>query len=772
MKNRIMHREVLLLLALMYVLPMVSAIGKVSPSAKTGKSIASEDIIRSKVDSLVRIMTLEEKVGQMGSVGLTAICQGPFWSSADTLVLDEGKMHDILIKNGIGTVLSKGKYPVSTNEWYRIVKQIQDYLAKNQRVYVPLLVANDALHGATFTANSTIFPHQINVAASWDPSLAEQVGIISSYEFRAGNNFLNYAPDVDIAPQPQWGRMFETFGEDTYLTTQMANAFVKGSQGSDLTDTTKAAVCLKHYLGYGNPSVGKDRANAQISENVLRQNYLPPFLEAIKNGARSVMINSACINGEPVLVSKHWLTDVLKKEYGFNGVLMSDWDDLNKLISIHRVAKNKKEAAEIAVNAGMDMCMIPYDAQFCIDVVELVHEGRISQERVNDAVRRILTLKLTCGLFEHPYVNPKGYTKYASAEYQQVSLNGALESITLLKNDSVLPIVGRGNRFLITGPGANSTLALNGPWSRSWQGDDSSYEDSTKLTIYRAMAAQYSNVVYVPGCTYDKEVSYANAVAAAHNVDYIVASLGEAPSTEKPSDIDLLDLNSVQIKLIQQLATAGKPIIVILQQNRPRIIREIEPLVKGILYAYWPGHQGGVALAKLISGEVSPSGKLPFTYHKFSGNIVPYNSKTSDRYNVTGELNNYKPQFCFGYGLSYAKFSYSNVKINRQQFGLNDTVVVSVDVANLSDIKAKEVVQLYYADLIASISPNMSNLVRFSKIELNPHRSKTVTFLLTAKDLRFVNLKNKWVIEEGDFDLMVGANSDNTISKRIYFTGK
>lgn len=775
MKVRVVLFKGVLLLVMLQVSFVSFAAKKVAAGENKRSPQTTEEKIQLKVDSLLSIMTLEEKVGQMGSVGLTAICEGSFWSSADTLVLDETKMNDMLIKNGVGTLLSKGKYPVSTNEWYRLVKQIQDYLAKHQRIYVPIFMANDAVHGANYTANSTIFPHEINLAASWDPSLAEQVGSITSYEFRAGNNFLNYAPDLDIAPQPQWGRVFETFGEDTYLTCQMGNAFVKGSQGDNLADTTKAAVCLKHYIGYGNPSVGKDRGNAFIAENVLRQQYLPPFLEAINSGAQSVMINSSCVNGEPILISKHWLTDVLKKEYGFKGALISDWADLLKLISVHRVSASTKESAELAVNAGLDMCMIPYDAQFCKDVVELVKEGRITQERVNDAARRILTLKYSCGLFSHPYVNPKGYTKYSSAEHQNVSLNGAIESITLLKNDGVLPVlVGKGKKFLVTGPGANSTTALNGPWSRTWQGSDPVYEDSTKLTIFKAMAAQYgaSNVVYVPGCTYNSEVSYANAIAAAKDADYIIASLGEVPSTEKPSDIDMLDLNPAQVELIKQLATTGKPIVVVLQQNRPLIIRDIEPFVKAIFNAYWPGHQGGVALAKLISGEVSPSGKLPFTYHQYSGNIVPYNSKPCDRVDASEKLMNYKPQYYFGYGLGYVNFNYGNVKVDKLSFGKKDTVTISVDVTNTGTMKAKEVVQLYYSDLVASISPNLSNLVRFSKIELAPGETKCVKFSICIKDLMFVDLKNQWVIEAGDFDLMIGSSSNVTTNKRIHYTGK
>ena len=762
------------LLMLILLVSTTSFAKKKAAAPLVVKTIAlSPEVIKLKVDSLLSIMTLEEKVGQMGSIGLTAVTEGPFWSSADTLLLDEAKMHDLMIANGVGTILGKGKYPVSIEEWYRIVKKVQDYLAVNQRIKIPAFVANDAVHGATYNAKSTIFPHEINIAASWDPSLAEQVGAITSYEFRAGNNVLNYAPDIDVAPQPEWGRGFETFGEDSYMTIQMANAFIKGSQGNNLADTTKAAVCLKHFLGYGNPAVGKDRGNAQISENVLRQIYLPPFLEAINSGAQSLMVNSSCINGVPVLTSKYWLTDVLKKEYGFSGVVMSDWDDLSKMITIHRVSSNRKQSAEIAVNAGLDMCMIPYDAQFCKDVVELVHEGKISQERVNDACSRILTLKYKCGLFSKSYVNPKGYTQYSSKEHQQVALDGALASITLLKNEgNVLPIVGSGKKFLVTGPGANTTNALNGPWSRSWSGTDPNYEDTTKLTIYKALVAQYgsANVTYAAGSTYNAEVSYAKAVEAAKGVDYIVASLGETPATEKPSDIDNLDLDLAQVELIKQLATTGKPIIVVLQENRPRIIREIEPLVKAIFDAYWPSHQGGVALAKLISGQVCPSGKLPITYHKYSGNIVPYNTKPCDRFDDREQLNNYKPQYHFGYGLSYTTFNYSNVVVNKEQFSSNDTVTISVDVTNTGTMKAKEVVQLYWADLVCSISPNLSNLIRFSKIELNPGQTKTVTFSLTPKDLMFVNLDNKWVIEEGDFNLMIGASSNNTTNRKIHFT--
>lgn len=728
-----------------------------------------------KADSLLKLLSLEEKVGQMTNIGLTALTQGPFWTNADTLLLDSTKMKELLLVYGVGSVQSKGKYPPSREEWYRIIKTLQEYVLANSRHKIPILFGIDGVHGANYTAGSTLFPHQIALAATWNPEFARITGEVTAYELRASSTPWNYAPVLDVSMQPVWGRIFETFGEDTYMNTVMGLAFIEGSQGVSLAESTSAAVCLKHYIGYGTPFTGKDRSPAYIPEHYLRQYYLEPFKQAIDNGAITVMLNSGSVNGVPGHIDSYLVNEILKGELGFKGFVISDWGDISRLAEVHRVAKDSREAAKLAVLAGLDMCMVPYDASFAVDVIDLVKAGEIPMSRIDDAVRRILFVKFKLGLFEQPWSDPKDYPHFGSDEFAEHSKEAAAEAITLLKNNGVLPLLDKNKKILVTGPAANSLTSLNGPWSRTFKGDDPTYDDEGKLSFLQAIQATYGakNVLYELGTDFDGGVlNEASLMQKARQADVIFVCIGEKPTTEKFSDIHNLELPKGQIELVKQLHRSGKPIVLILLQGRPRVIREIEPLASAIFMAYWPGHEGGRALADLISGEANPSGKLPFTYPRHTNTLHTYQHKGSDKFDENFGMNGFNPQWEFGYGLSYTHFEFSNLSISTDTVGTGQSISLTVKVKNIGSYPGKEVVQIYIRDLVASITPDDRKLIGFNKIHLNVGESKTVNFTIDYNDLKFVGLNNKWIAEEGDFELLVGGNPNAILVKKFYYTGK
>lgn len=718
------------------------------------KNFPSKDNV---VEALLQKMTLEEKAGQMTNVSLMALAKGDFWSSRDTVELDTAKMKELLLRKHVGSVQNLGTYPFNPTEWRKNISQVQEYVLQKSRLKIPVIYGIDAVHGANYSAGSTLFPQQLALAATWNPELAEITGAITSYEIKASGIPWNYAPVLDVSKQPLWGRVFETFGEDTYLTTVMGDAMIKGAQGDDISQFDKSAVCLKHFLGYGTPMNGKDRSPTILPERILRQYYLPPFESAIKNGALTVMLNSGSVNGIPSHADYHFITEVLKGELGFEGFTISDWEDVINLVKTHQVAKDEKEAVKISVNAGMDMCMEPYDASFADYLVELVNEGEVPMSRVDDAVRRILTVKKKLGLFEKTLTDPSLYPKFGSEEFAERSFEAAKECLTLLKNENDFLPFSKNKKVLVTGVGANSFNYLNGAWSRTWGGHETDFNDEEKKTVLEAIQDKIgkSNVKYVEGTSYDEDINTSKAVLAARSMDYVIIVLGEKPATEKPSDIEDLNMPKAQLELVEEIAKTGKPIVLVLLEGRPRVINTIEPLVDGILMAYLPGSEGGRAIAEVLFGDFNPCGKLPYTYPRHTGSIWAYDHTKADERDGGFGFDAFHPQYEFGHGLSFTGFKYSNLKIQKDTFFENETIQVSIDITNTGDQIGKEVIQLYTSDLVASVVPAVKQLRKFQKIELVQGETRKVDFTLTEKDLGFVNMKNEWVTEPGEFQIAI-----------------
>jgi beta-glucosidase len=772
--------------------------------------------VNRRIEELLSVMTLEEKVGQMINIGLPTLLHGDiYYVPRDTSIIDTVRLAMYIGKYGVGSVHNTPGYPPDRDEWYRLIKQIQDYAINHTRLGIPVIYGIDGVHGANFVNYSTMLPQQVALTASWNTRLAERSGEITAYELRAASMPWNYAPVIDVASQPVWGRMFESFGEDPYLISQMSNARIRGAQGSDLSDTTKTAVCIKHYIGYGAAINGKDKANAFIPENYLRQYYLPPFTEALRNGALTVMLSSNSVNGIPCNINKYYLTDILKGELVFRGFTLSDFSDIEFLVDAHQVAHDKKEATKMAVMAGLDMIINPYNADVSGMLVDLVYRGEMPVSRINDAVSRILLVKFKLGLFEKPYDDPGSFRDFGSDKFAEDNYKAATECITLLKNNNVLPLPA-GCKILVTGVAANSMNYINGALSRTSQGVETAFNDPSKQTILDAITDRFgkSNVKYVKGTDYEEDINTKEAVKAAATADYIVACVGEVPATEKPSDIDELLLPFIQQNLVKELGKTGKPVILVLVEGRPRIIRDIEPPVQGLILAYLPGDEGKRALTAIISGDVNPSAKLPFTYPKYTGNTLTYWHKKSDISDKNWGYNGFYPQYEFGYGLSYTTFEYSNLRlsVNTPAKGNNtagnntagnnnaadtrdagdtyvaedtvaseetlaagitltggDSLYVSVDVTNTGNREGKEVVELYIRDLVASVSPDIKKLVRFKKINLGPGEKKTVEFILSEADLAFVGADNKWITEPGYFTVFAGGDPGKLMQGNFMF---
>ena len=744
-------------IALLFILQVL-----ITSCSESHESSNQAPNIEKKINSILNEMTLAEKAGQMTQVGIPTICtQEAYWDYADTLIIDTTKLRKALTEDHIGSFLGKGYYPPTRKEYYDMIEQIQDFALNETRLGIPIVYATDAVHGAHYTAGSTIFPHQIAMAASWNPEMVKKMGEVTAYELRASNSPWNFAPVIDISWQAQWGRIYETFGEDPYLTSVMGSAFVSSAQGDDISDPEKTAVCLKHLIGYGSSLYGKDRKNALIPERYIRQYYLPPFEEAIKQGAKSVMINSGLVNSIPCHVNKFLIRDLLKGELGYEGIVISDWGDMQFLSEFHKTAPDHKEAVRQMVNAGIDMCMVPYDASFAHHIIELVIENKISILRIDEAVRRILRFKFELGLFDQPNTHYEDYPDFGSDKFAQESYKSAAEAVTLLKNEDVLPL-NNGKKILVTGVAAHSLNYLNGPWTKTWSGQETTYNDEEKNTILEALIEHNgaSNTQYIAGTSYDNDINTMEVVKAAKNSDYVIVCLGEQPATERPSDIKELYLPEVQRSLVKALKKTGKPIILVLLEGRTRIISDIVPMADGILMAYYPGHEGGDAIADILFGAVNPSGKLPLTYQKHAAAPMPYIHTVSDRADNSGGYTDYDPQWPFGFGLSYTNFTYDTITINTAELFGSDTLQVLVQLSNTGNRVGKEVVQLYLRDDFASLDPDYERLIRFKKVELQAGETKEIEFFLNKKDLDFVSAANEWVIEEGSFTLMTGNRMD------------
>ena len=753
-------------------------------------SSSTNSDIDKRIDSIMSDMSIEQKIGQMAQINLTVIANGPDkWSSFEPLEIDKERIEKAINKYHVGSILNTTNNRArDISTWNKIIDEIQSY-ALSSKTAIPILYGIDGIHGATYIDGATMFPQQIGTAATWDIKNSFNMGMVTAYETRAAGIPWNFSPVLDLGQDPRFPRQFETFGEDPYLTTQMGLASLEGQQGIDnnMNNDFVVATSIKHFLGYQTTISGKDRTPSYIPEHVLRELHLPAFEKAISQGAKTIMINSGLINGIPVHADRYLLTDLLRDELGFDGIILTDWEDINKLHDRDKVAESRKDAIKIAINAGIDMSMIPYDyEEFCDNLLELVKEGEISEARIDESVRRILKLKIELGLFDKK--NKPDYSDFGSQTHQNYAYAAAVESMTLLKNEnSTLPIRNK-NKILVTGPNGDSMRTLNGAWTYSWQGEKTDFFAGDHNTIYEAIKNKFtdSDVKYIPGVTYpinedyDKEpkfeyydqyvdqkkeaIKYANEEA-----DIIVLCLGENTYTEKPGDLNDINLNRLQIDFANEIIKSGKPVVLVLNIGRPRLISEIESKVNAVINIYLPGNFGGDALADILYGSVNPSGKLPYSYPLYSNSLIPYNYKPAEvqknaqgAYNYVGEVNNL---YDFGFGLSYTSFEYSNLKLNSNQFSKNENIYLSVDIKNTGEIEGKEVIQVYSKDHYASLTPDIKRLRAFKKIKLKPGEIKNVKFEIQVKDLGFVNYQNKHVVETGKFDLMVGSLKSELIIK-------
>ncbi|HMT75452.1 MAG TPA: glycoside hydrolase family 3 N-terminal domain-containing protein [Chitinophagaceae bacterium] len=713
-----------------------------------------------KAAALIKKMTLEEKVGQMTQVTLGVIAAKVV--NGEDGNLDPVKLKTAVVDYKVGSILNVNERALTAEKWCSLVTQIQDEV-KNTRLQIPVVYGLDGIHGQTYTLNATLFPQSIAMAATRNPGLVKLGAKVTAMELRASGVRWNFAPVLDIARQPLWSRMPETYGEDVYLVKTMGAAAVKGYEEDGLQNPTAVASSLKHYLGYSASRSGKDRTPIYLSEIEMREYYLPQFREAVKLGAATVMVNSSEINGTPVHASKYLLTDVLKTELGFKGVVVTDWEDIKRLNDRHFVAATPREAVAMAVNAGIDMSMVPTDFSFYGLLIEAVNKGEVSMKRIDDAVKRILVMKYNIGLFDNPYPEQAAFSNFGKAEYQQYALDAAHEAMTLLKNkDNILPLA-KNKRVLLAGPAAQSISALNGCWSYTWQGKDEKWYPADSKTIYEAIAAKIgaANVITTTVKGFDAPQNYdATALTnAAANADVIVLCIGENAYAESPGNIRDLALPKEQETLAIAAALTGKPVILVLTEGRPRFITNIEPSAKGILMAYWSGKKTGEAIADILFGDYNPDGRLPYTYHKSMGEIVLYDRKGTEEVREIFNDNvgaGYDPLFAFGHGLSYTTFEYSDIKLSTATLSGDEKLTVSISVKNTGSRAGKHTVELYSKDLFASITPSMKRLRAFDKINLQPGETKTVTFIIDRNDLAFVNAALKTVTEPGEFELMIG----------------
>lgn len=733
--------------------------------------IKSDPKIEAQVEQTLKKLTLEEKIGQMMELVTDLFGAN---DKNGVFYIDEHKTDSILSLYKIGSILNAPNTCAPTaKQWEKYIAQIQKISMK--RIGIPCVFGLDQNHGSTYTQGGTLFPQNINVAATFNREIARRSAEATAYETRAVSVPWTYSPTVDLGRDARWPRIWENFGEDCYLSSEMGKAMVYGFQGEDPNniDQYHIATSMKHFMGYGVPWTGKDRTPAYISPADLREKHFAPFLAGLQAGALTVMVNSASVNGVPMHANKEFLTGWLKEETGWDGVLITDWADINNLYTREMVAKDKKDALRIAINAGIDMIMEPYSCDACGYLVELVKEGKIPMSRIDDACRRVLRMKYRLDLFKNPTQKLKNYPKFGGEEFAKLALEGATESMVLLKNEGNILPLQHGKKILLTGPNANQMRCLNGGWSYTWQGHRADEFAGKYNTIYEAFCNEYGkeNVILNQGVTYNEKGKYweenepqiQEAVAAAKDADVIVACIGENSYTETPGNLTDLWLSENQRNLVKALAQTGKPVILVLNEGRPRLIADIEPLAQGIINILIPGNMGGDALANLVSGKSNFSGKMPYTYPKEINSLANYDFKKSEEVGTMEGAYDYNAkitqQWGFGYGLSYTSYKYSNLKVSLSDFRHGDIIKVSVDVKNTGKVAGKESVLLFSSDLIASIVPDGRRLRAFDKVELQPGETKTVTFELKADDLAFVGWNGKWRLEEGDFKLMIADQS-------------
>ena len=726
--------------------------GQKKPSSKTDVDI--------KVTTLLSKMSLEEKIGQMTQMTITN-----FEENGNSGLLDKVKLNEAISKYHIGSLLNVPNPGAPTIKKWQEVQTIISNEVNNTRLKIPVLYGIDAIHGASYTAGATLFPQQIGMAATFNTELVKKGAEISAYETRASSIPWVFSPDLDLPRNPSWSRMWESFGEDTYLSSQMGVAMVQGFEGNNVGSKYHVASCMKHFLGYGSTTTGKDRTPSIIPERVLRQFDLPIYEAAVKSGSKSIMISSGEINGTPVHASHYLITDVLKKELGFQGVVVTDWKDIIYLHTRHKVAETERDAVKLAVLAGIDLSMVPEDFSFYTYLLDLVNKKEIPLSRIDDAVSRILRLKFELNLFENTIANLSDYPKFGSEEFINLAYQSAAESITLLKNKGAVLPLSRNETIFVTGPTANSMKYLNGGWSYNWQGENSDTYAADKFTILEALENKIGkeNVRYSEGAYFDKEDDTAidKAVEAAKGASKIILCLGEKNYTETPGDISTLSIGESQIKLALALSKLNIPIVLVLNEGRPRIISTFEDKMDAVIQCYLPGNEGARALIDILFGEVNPSGKLPYNYPRYTNSLEKYNRKYTESLGDNEQNNDatyeksYSPQYEFGSGLSYSTFEYSNLTFDKSALKNTESLTVSVTVKNTGNVIGKEAVLLYLSDEYASITPEVKALKRFEKIELKPNEFKTITFVLKQKDLQFVNTNLKWISEKGIFKVQI-----------------
>ena len=739
---------------------------------KPAPAIPSDPVIEAHIQEWLKKMTLEEKIGQMCEITIDVVSDFEA-SKKNGFTLNPAMLDTVIGKYKVGSLLN---VPLSVaqkkEKWAEAIKQIQDLSMKE--IGIPCIYGVDQIHGTTYTLDGTMFPQGINMGAAFNRELTEKAAAISAYETKAGCIPWTYAPVVDLGRDPRWSRMWENYGEDCYVNAEMGKASVRGFQGSDPNHIGEynVAACMKHYMGYGVPVSGKDRTPSSISRSDMREKHFAPFLAAVRDGALSVMVNSGVDNGMPFHANRELLTEWLKEDLNWDGMIVTDWADINNLCTRDHIAATKKEAVKIAINAGIDMSMVPYEVSFCDYLKELVQEGEVPMSRIDDAVARVLRLKYRLGLFENPYWDIKKYNKFGSEEFACVALQAAEESEVLLKNEGNILPLAKGTKILLAGPNANSMRCLNGGWSYSWQGHLADECAGAYNTIYESLCNKYGkeNIIYEPGVTYapykndnwweENQPEIEKSVAAASRADVIIACIGENSYCETPGNLTNLTMSENQRNLVKALAATGKPVILILNQGRPRIINDIVPLAKAVVNVMLPSNYGGDALANLLAGDANFSGKMPFTYPKHINALANYDYKPCENMGQMGGNYNYDSvmdvQWEFGFGLSYTTYSYSNLKVDKTSFTADDVLTVSVAVTNTGKVTGKESVLLYSKDLVASSTPDNIRLRNFEKIELNPGETKTVTMQLKGSDLAFVGYDGKWRLEKGDFKLKCG----------------
>ena len=745
----------------------LSAEGQTVPPA-----IPSDPEIEANIQNWLKKMTIEEKIGQMCEITIDVVTDFEA-SQKDGFTLDKAKLDTVIGKYKVGSLLN---VPLSIaqpkEKWAEAIRQIQELSMKE--IGIPCIYGVDQIHGTTYTLDGTLFPQGVNMGATFNRDLVKREAEISAYETKAGCIPWTYAPVVDLGRDPRWSRMWENYGEDCYVNAEMGKASVIGFQGEDPNHIGKynVAACMKHYMGYGVPVSGKDRTPSSISRSDMREKHFAPYLAAVRQGALSVMVNSGVDNGMPFHANREYLTQWLKEDLNWDGLVVTDWADINNLCTRDHIAATKKEAIKIAINAGIDMSMVPYEVSFCDYLKELVQEGEVPMSRIDDAVARVLRLKYRLGLFDKPYWSTEDYPEFGSKAFADVALQAAEESEVLLKNEGGILPLAKGKKILLAGPNANSMRCLNGGWSYSWQGHRADECAQAYNTIYEALCNKFGkeNILYEPGVTYapykndnwweENTPEIDKPVAAAQNADVIIACIGENSYCETPGNLTDLNLSMNQQNLVKALAATGKPVILILNEGRPRLIKDIEPLAKAVINIMLPGNYGGDALANLLAGDANFSAKMPYTYPRHINALATYDYKPCENIGQMNGNYNYDSvmdiQWPFGFGLSYTTYKYSNLKVDKAQFTADDELTFTVDVTNTGSVAGKESVLLYSKDLVASSTPDNIRLRNFEKVSLNPGETKTVTMKLKGSDLAFVNYYGKWTLEKGDFKVKCG----------------